>query len=340
MTPRWVEGWLYFVALLVAGMVSLGGITRVTGSGLSIVEWDLLSGILPPLGDLAWERAFKAYQQTLQFQQVNAWMEIGDFRTIYWWEWLHRFAGRLIGVVYTVPLAYLLLRRALSPRLAARLLLLFALGALQGAVGWWMVRSGLGDRVAVAPLRLAVHLTLAFAILGLLLDTALLMRQPRKHNGPWGICALLVLLLLLQVASGALVAGSGAGRVYTDWPLFNGTWLPPLSMSLDVWLSDHALIQLLHRALGYLTVLVALWIGLASLSRVHDGARVLLLLLALAVWGQAALGVLTLIEAAPPRLALLHQAGAVLAFSLAVAARRWLAGAQRGYGRSADCIGI
>ncbi len=340
MIPRWVEGWLYFVALLVAGMVTLGGITRITGSGLSIVDWDLLTGILPPLGDIAWEKAFEAYQRTPQYQQVNAWMEIGDFRTIYWWEWLHRFAGRLVGVVYAVPLAYLLLRRALSPKLASRLLLLFALGALQGAVGWWMVRSGLVDRVSVAPLRLAVHLTLAFAILGLLLDTALLLRLPRQQSGPRHSCGLLVLLLLLQIAGGALVAGSGAGRVYTDWPMFNGAWLPPLSLTLDSWLSDHALIQLQHRLLGYLTLLVAAWVGLAGLLRAEGGTRIVLLLLALAVWGQAALGIVTLMDAAPQHLALVHQAGAVVAFSLAVAARRWLADTPAGYGRSSSYIGI
>lgn len=341
MNLRWVEAWLYLVALLVAGMVALGGVTRLTGSGLSIVEWDLLSGMLPPLSDRAWEEAFAAYRQTPQYQQINAWMEIDDFRKIFWWEWLHRFAGRIVGLVYVVPLAYFAIRRALPRNLIGRLLLLLLLGGLQGAVGWWMVRSGLVERVSVAPLRLAVHLGLAFVILGLLLDTALLLRRfPRERRASLPGCSLLTILLALQVVGGALVAGTGAGRVYTDWPLFNGDWLPPLSLSITAWFADHSLVQLQHRTLGYLAVITATWVALASLRSGRLAVVGMLMLLALAVWSQAALGIATLMAAAPPNLALAHQMGAVVVFCLVVAVRRWIAGSPGRQGWSAHSIGI
>lgn len=341
MNPRWIEAWLYFVALLVAGMVTLGGVTRLTGSGLSIVSWDLIAGVVPPLGEAAWAEAFEAYRRTPQYRQVNAWMELDDFRRIFWWEWLHRMGGRLVGVAYVAPLVLFALRRSLPPGLAGRLLLLLALGALQGGVGWWMVRSGLVDRVSVEPLRLVAHLVLAFVILGLLLDAALRLRRlPAAVAAPRRGCLLLVALLLLQVAGGALVAGSGAGRVHTDWPLFNGDLLPPLSLSPVAWLSDHALVQFQHRMLAYLVLAAATWLAALGLRGGRSAARIPLLALAVAVWCQAALGVATLMAVAPADLALAHQAGAVAVFSLAVVAHRLLAGSPARRGSAADSAGI
>ena len=181
--PRRVDGralvaaWLYGVAVLVAAMIALGGLTRLTGSGLSIVRWDLVVGILPPLTEAAWESAFARYRRIPQFAAENAWMELADFRVIFWWEWAHRLLGRLVGLAYAIPLAVFAIRGALPTGWGGRLVLLLALGAAQGAVGWWMVRSGLVDRTDVSPYRLAVHLGLAFVILGLLLDAAV-----RIHN--------------------------------------------------------------------------------------------------------------------------------------------------------------
>ena len=174
---RAVEWWLHGVLALVAAMVVLGGLTRLTGSGLSIVRWDLVSGVLPPLSHAAWEEAFRLYRQIPEFTEQNSWMQLEDFRSIYWWEWAHRFLGRVVGVAYAVPLLFFVLLRRIPRPLLGRLLLLLLLGTLQGAIGWWMVRSGLAERVDVSPYRLAVHLGMAFAIMGLLLEAAMRLRS-------------------------------------------------------------------------------------------------------------------------------------------------------------------
>ena len=316
-TLRAVESWLYGVLALLAAMVVLGGLTRLTGSGLSIVRWDLVSGVLPPIGEEDWEEAFRLYRQIPEYAEQNSWMELDDFRRIFWWEWAHRLLGRLIGVAYAVPLLFFALRGRIPRPLLPRFLILFALGALQGLIGWWMVRSGLEDRIDVSPYRLAVHLGLAFVIMGLLLDAAMrLRRQPPSRSA----MDLLVGLLFLQIVAGAFVAGTGAGRVYIDWPLMNGAILPPEAFDLrPLWrnlFENHALVQFVHRILAYLALATSLVLALRRGPGI--GVRWMILV---AVAAQGALGVAALLSGAALPLAAAHQFGAVVLFLLAVWSR-------------------
>lgn len=325
--------WLWSMVVLVAAMILLGGAVRLTGSGLSIVEWELVTGILPPLSESEWREVFLRYQETPEFQRENAWMALDDFRVIYWWEWIHRFAGRLLGLAYVLPLGFFVWRGVIRREWTGRLLALLALGALQGAVGWWMVQSGLVDRVDVDPVRLAVHLALAFAIFGLLIDTALRIDERALSVAPADpalrlLMGLVAGLVFVQVFGGALVAGSGAGRIYTDWPWMAGRWLPevgPLTLSLDL-LGDHALVQFQHRLLAYVILALAV-LGALRARRARSVAhqRAAIAVLA-AVLVQVTLGVATLVAASPPSLGLIHQAGAVVLFGVTVAARRVIRG--------------
>ena len=218
--------WLFVVAAFVLAMVAVGGVTRLTGSGLSITEWRPLTGVIPPLSDGAWQAEFDRYRRIPQYVQVNLGMGLNAFKAIYWWEWSHRLLGRLTGLVFFVPLVWFAARRQLPRRLHLRLTAIFILGGLQGLVGWWMVASGLSERVSVAPERLMVHLGLAFALFGALVWTGLdtwaggaRQTMPR----PWGRRAAWLLGLIgLQIMLGALVAGNDAGLVYNDWPLMGG----------------------------------------------------------------------------------------------------------------------
>ncbi len=316
-TLRAVETWLYGVLVLLAAMVVLGGLTRLTGSGLSIVRWDLVSGVLPPFSAADWEEAFRLYRRIPEYTEQNTWMKLDDFQRIFWWEWAHRLLGRLIGVVYAIPLLFFALRERIPRSLLPRLLLLLVLGALQGLIGWWMVRSGLEDRIDVSPYRLAVHLGLAFVIMGLLLDAAMRLRRPSPSPSAMD---LLLGLLFLQIVAGAFVAGTGSGRVYTDWPLMNGAILPPEAFDLrPLWrnlFENHALVQFVHRLLAYLVLATALALAL----RRGPGSGVRWMILA-AVAAQAALGVLALRADAALPLAAAHQFGAVVLFLLAVRSR-------------------
>jgi cytochrome c oxidase assembly protein subunit 15 len=222
--------WLFIVAAFVLAMIVVGGATRLTDSGLSITEWKPVTGAIPPMGEGDWQAEFTRYKQIPQYSQLNAGMSLSDFKTIYWWEWSHRFLGRMVGLVFGLPFVIFAIRRQLPQRLFLRLGGIFILGGLQGAVGWWMVASGLSGRVSVAPERLMTHLGLAFALLALLLWTAFdawagAARQTLPS--PWGRrAATLVGLIYLQILLGALVAGNDAGLIYNDWPLMNGALFP------------------------------------------------------------------------------------------------------------------
>ena len=312
-----VEFWLYGVLVLVAAMVVLGGLTRLTGSGLSIVRWDLVSGVLPPLNQAEWNEVFRLYRQIPEYSAQNSWMELSDFRRIFWWEWAHRFLGRMAGAAYVIPLLLFKLRGSLPRALQGRLLFLLFLGGLQGVVGWWMVQSGLVDRVDVSQYRLAVHLGIAFVIMGLLLDAAMRLRFPvrgRSRLDP------LLALLFVQIIAGAFVAGTGAGRVYTDWPLMNGVLLPSEALDLrPAWrnlFENHALVQFIHRSLAYVLLAMALVLALAKGPGIGMRRTILVAML-----GQAALGILALRAGAALPLASVHQAGAVAVFLLVVWAR-------------------
>lgn len=325
---RAVAVWLLAVAVLVLGMVVLGGSTRLTGSGLSITQWKPLSGALPPLNAADWQAEFDHYKTIPQYRLINAGMTLAQFKTIFWWEWSHRLLGRLVGVVFFVPFVWFAVRREIPRRLFWRLGAIFVLGGLQGLVGWWMVASGLADRVTVAPERLMIHLGLAFALLGAIVWTAL-----DAWNGwarqtlpsPWGARALaLVGLLYVQILLGALVAGNQAGLVYNDWPLFNGRLLPPDYAGAGLWATlahSQGAVQLHHRLMAYLVTLVALAMAATAWrsSYLARDSKALGLAVGGAVLLQACLGVATLMAAVPIWMGVAHQLMAALTLSLAVA---------------------
>ena len=325
--------WLWVLAALVALMVLVGGATRLTDAGLSITEWAPVMGVLPPLSEAEWERAFEAYRATTEFREQNAWMTLADFRPIYWWEWAHRQLGRVIGLVWAAGLIWFLIRRAVPAGWTGRLALPGVLGGVQAAVGWWMVASGLTGTLDVAPYRLALHLGLAFAIFGLLVWLALRVRldevatlaaRRRRIGRVMAWTGWLGALVLLQVLSGALVAGLDAGRGYVDWPLMEGRWLPAEAFELaPLWVNvfeNPALAQFDHRILAYLlTALAAVFLWRARTG--NRVARRWVLLTGAAIFAQAVVGVVTVLNAAPLGLALLHQAGALLVAFAVVRAR-------------------
>jgi cytochrome c oxidase assembly protein subunit 15 len=330
-----VRIWLLAVAALIFLMVSLGGATRLTGSGLSITEWQPIMGAVPPLSDAAWQEAFEKYKQIPQYEHVNRGMSLAAFKLIYWWEWTHRFLGRLIGVVFLLPFLYFLATGQLGRPLMARLGGIFALGGLQGFIGWYMVSSGLADRIAVSQYRLALHMTLAVAIFGAVLWVALSLAPARLESGAGAAspglrpgstsiaAAAIAALVLLQVAAGAFVAGLRAGSGWNTWPLMDGALIPQGLGVMSPWwanLFENALtVQFNHRLLAYAMAAAVLW-HLWSLNRsgAREAVRRSALILAAAVLAQAALGIWTLLAQVPIPLALLHQAGAVALFGVAL----------------------
>jgi cytochrome c oxidase assembly protein subunit 15 len=325
---RAVAIWLFAVAALVLAMVLVGGSTRLTGSGLSITQWRPVSGALPPLSDVQWQAEFARYKAIPQYQLINRGMTLDQFKGIYWWEWTHRLLGRLLGVVFFLPFLVFAILREIPRRLLLRLGGLFVLGGLQGLVGWWMVASGLAERVYVAPERLMIHLGLAFALLGALVWTALdawagWARQ--TLSSPWGRRALWLLgLIYLQVLLGALVAGNHAGLVYNDWPLMNGRLFPQDYAGPGLWATlahSQGAVQLHHRLVAYLLFIAALVFGFAAWrsSELAPDAKRLALSVAGAVELQACLGVVTLMAVAPLGLSLAHQVMAAITLCLAVA---------------------
>jgi cytochrome c oxidase assembly protein subunit 15 len=346
--PRALKTWLYILAALVVAMVAIGGATRLTGSGLSITEWKPVTGAIPPLSQEGWIAEFQRYQASPQYRLLNHGMSLGEFQFIYWWEWSHRQLGRLIGLVFFVPLAWFWLRGMVRGRLALALLGIGALGGLQAAVGWIMVASGLQPgMVAVAPIKLMLHLLIASVILALLVWIAAgLGRDPAREEAvprSARFTSMIFLgLVLLQIALGALVAGSRAGLTYNTWPLMDGRLIPSAEALLAVtpwyenFVDNPALVQFDHRIMGYAVVAFALW-HMARLRRTAPGssaARRATGIAGIAV-AQMALGIATLVLVVPLALALAHQllAMALLAMSV-VHARISLIGTSRD--RAAD----
>jgi heme a synthase len=325
---RAIRWWLISVAALIAIMVLVGGATRLTESGLSIVEWKPVTGALPPLSDAQWTQAFEAYKIIPQYRELNAGMNLSEFKTIFWWEWSHRLLGRVIGVVYLLPFLFFLWRGMMGRELKRRLWLIFGLGALQGAVGWWMVASGLSQRVEVSQYRLATHLVLALLIFAAIVWTLRRLTDRPRLAAPLRLKAASMVLLVLtfvQLYFGALVAGLRAGRVYNTWPDIDGAFIPSaarLWFEQPWWrnLFDNTLtVQFEHRMTAYaLLALAALHAFDAVRSRagstVIGGAWALLAAITL----QAVLGILTLLNQVPIDLALTHQAVAIVVLTLAV----------------------
>jgi heme a synthase len=312
-----VAVWLWCIAILIACMVIVGGATRLTDSGLSITEWKPLLGAIPPMSDAAWQEAFEKYKLIPEYQVQNKWMSLEDFKFIYWWEWAHRFLGRIIGVAFIVPLVFFIATKRVAKSLRPRLVFLFVLGGLQGALGWYMVASGLSERTDVSQYRLAAHLTLAFALFAAVVWTALTLNMPRRALKLPGIGLLMAFLTLLfvQIAAGGFVAGLDAGHASYSWPKMNDAWIPDgLWSASPAWKNvfENALAtQFNHRLLAYVLLILAAVIafrGTVSTSR----------LLLIAVIAQAALGIATVLWEVPLSTALMHQGGALVVVATAL----------------------
>jgi len=326
---RAVAAWLLACCALVFAMVVVGGVTRLTHSGLSITEWQPIVGALPPLNDAQWSEAFLKYQATPEYAQVNRAMSLDAFKGIFWWEYFHRLLGRAIGAVFLLPLLWFIARRRIPSGYALKLFGIFVLGALQGALGWYMVQSGLVDDPRVSHLRLTAHLGLALVIFAAMLWTALSLLYPGARSGGADAASLkrqaylLTALVFVMALTGGLVAGIRAGFAYNTFPLMNGHVVPPEILMIDPWylnfFNNMATVQFDHRLLAWmLAVLVPIfWWRARSSSggrRVSVGANLLLAMLAV----QLTLGICTLLLVVPVPLAAAHQAGALLLFAASI----------------------
>ena len=327
-----VRAWLWVMAALVFAMIIVGGATRLTDSGLSITEWKPLLGAIPPLNEADWHAAFEKYRQIPQYQQVNKGMSLAEFQFIYWWEWAHRFLGRFIGVVFALPLVYFWARGYLRKGLPLKLSGLLLLGGLQGGIGWYMVMSGLVDRIDVSQYRLALHLTVAMLILALIAWIAFDLKQDEEGadpllrtatSGQKKLAVGLVALILLQTVLGGFVAGLNAGLTYNTWPLMDGQLIPNGLGSLQPWylnlFENITTVQFNHRLVAYiicaLAVVQAVWV-----MRTSDDDRLArsAVILMVAVFIQAALGIWTLLAVVPLSLGLAHQGWAAVLLVIAV----------------------
>ncbi len=327
---RRIAAWLLICCLMVFALIVVGGVTRLTHSGLSIVEWQPIIGTLPPLNELQWQEAFDKYQLTPEFQQVNFGMNVAEFKGIFWWEYIHRLLGRAVGFVFLFPYLFLLLRRLVQGPLAWKLLGIFVLGGLQGAMGWYMVKSGLVDDPRVSHLRLTAHLGIAFVILAAmfwvaldLLHSGIGQQQDTRLARLRRYADALAVLVFLIVLSGGLVAGIRAGYAYNTFPLMNGQFMPAEIFLLEPrylnFFNNMATVQFDHRLLAWLLAFLVPWFWW-QVMRADPGPRARLaghLLLGTLIV-QIALGIATLLLVVPVALAAAHQAGAVLVFAAAL----------------------
>ena len=316
--PRAISRWLFIIAALVFLMVVVGGITRLTESGLSMVRWEPVSGIVPPLNDQQWQAEFTAYKAYPEYQKLNRGMSLQEFKNIFFWEYLHRLIARLIGMAFALPLLWFAWKRAIPKGYGWRLVGLFALGGLQGAIGWWMVASGLIDRPDVSHLRLATHLSAALIILaGLVwtgLDMVALARDPAARPARYPAVMLpFTLILALQIILGAFTAGLDAGYAFNTWPRMGGEWFPAgTPMLAPFWhnlFDNPVVVQFSHRTTAYLVVLAALFTAWIAARR---GARTSAFELAGMIAIQFGLGIATILSGVEIWIGVAHQAGAAL----------------------------
>lgn len=339
---RAVGLWLAASALMVFAMMIIGAITRLTESGLSMVEWRPLIGALPPLTDAEWDRVFQLYRQTSQYQLMNRGMELAQFKEIFFWEWFHRLWGRLIGLVFALPFFWFLIRGRLPEGFVKHGFILLALGGLQGLIGAWMVESGFVDRTEVSQYRLAVHLGMAFLILAYLLWLTLSLLWPVETGRPAAprgyrrMGAWCHAMIFVTVLSGALVAGSRAGFIYNEWPTMGGGFLPsPFWDPALGWrnlFENLAVVQFDHRMLAYLSlaVVAGFWLWTQALGqRLHRRVRWAAHAMMAGVLLQVALGIATLLSIVWLPLGVLHQAGAAIVFCLSIWAVKELRGAPQ-----------
>lgn len=322
-----VRAWLYCVVVVLFALVLVGGATRLTDSGLSITEWKPIHGVIPPLNEAEWQEEFVKYQQIPQYEQLNKGMSLAEFKRIFWWEWAHRILARGVGFLVAIPLALFWITGRLESRLKPRLLGLLALGGLQGAIGWWMVASGLAERVSVSQYRLATHLTLAAIIFA---ATVLVARGLAPHSAAPAdratqrFAGWLVVLVLIQIYLGGLVAGLDAGLSYNTWPLMDGSLIPgDLFVMEPAWrnlFENPKTVQFVHRLGAYIVLAAALWHMLA-VRRTLPGtthARRALVLFHLVLL-QAVVGIVTLLTQVHLHAALMHQGLALILLGFAAA---------------------
>ncbi|MBL4802405.1 MAG: COX15/CtaA family protein [Emcibacter sp.] len=328
--------WLFFVCLMIFGMVIVGGVTRLTESGLSMVNWKPLSGIIPPLNDAEWAREFTAYQQYPEYQKVNHGMSLAEFKSIFFWEYSHRLLGRLIGMVFFIPFLVFLIKGMVSSSLKPKLWGMFFLGGLQGVLGWWMVKSGLVDRPDVSHYRLTAHLGLAVLIYlyifwvasGLVMNRSVDMPEERKR--PAQLLKILVGLIFVQILLGGLVAGLNAGMIYNTWPLMEEQIIPAGLYDMSPWymniFENIMTVQFNHRVTAYVIGLIGLYVwfmlGKDKMIMVRRSGHLMMTMILL----QMGIGILTLIYVVPIPLAAAHQAGALITLSTALFALRRLQG--------------
>lgn len=318
--------WLIVLAAMVFAMVVIGGLTRLTHSGLSMVEWQPLTGWFPPFSEAEWQRVFAAYQRFPEYQLKNQGMTLDEFKGIFWLEYFHRLWGRLLGVVFIVPFLFFLARGWIDRKLAPKLLGIAVLGGLQGVLGWYMVKSGLIDRPDVSHYRLTAHLLLAMAIYAAIVWLAMLLLSPEPHPqptrlSPWA--KVITGLIFITALWGGLVAGLDAGFAYNTFPLMDGAWFPPELLAMQpLWTNffeNIAGVQFAHRLLAVTTFLAITGFWIATLTRpVAPRARVAASVLMAAGVLQVALGIATLVQFVPVPLAAAHQAGAVVLLTAAL----------------------
>ena len=335
---RGIRAWLVALFLLVAMMIAVGGLTRLTDSGLSITEWKPVTGAIPPLSEADWVTEFDKYKATPEYQLQNSQMSMEAFKVIFWWEWAHRQLGRVVGLVWAVGFVGFLAARAIPPGWTGRLLGLGALGGLQGAIGWWMVSSGLvGEQVDVKSYRLATHLGLAFVILGLIAwyvfllgrsETNLIQARRNSERKLVGLSTGLMHFAFLQILLGALVAGIDAGRGFPTWPDMNGQFFPADAFYVPggggVWhafFENPGLVQFMHRMAGYLLFAFGIVVWLRGRHSAHVATRNAFHAVMAMLVAQMVLGIITVLTAAHMHIAITHQIGAVILWVLIIRAR-------------------
>jgi len=315
--------WLFACAIMIFVMVVLGGVTRLTHSGLSMVEWKPATGFLPPMTELVWQETFEKYQQYPEFKIKNPDMDLAGFKSIFWLEFIHRVWGRSIGIVFFVPFMFFLLKKKLDRKLIPKLITMFILGALQGVLGWFMVKSGLSDRPDVSQYRLTAHLIFAFFLYGWILWTALGLLFPKPHAFKQslhiykGFLSALILLLVIAIVSGVFVAGTDAGFIYNTFPLMGESFVPKDLFIFDPWIKNFfenvVTIQFTHRVLTILIFVAIVGFWFKTLNQKLPGrTRISLHCLLATVILQVTLGISTLLLVVPVPLAASHQAGALI----------------------------
>jgi len=317
---KYVTYWLLLITFLVCLMILVGGLTRLTDSGLSITKWDLFAGIFPPINLKEWNYAFSLYKQIPEYTLVNPTMTLNEFKIIYWWEYIHRLLGRVVGILYLLPMIYFSYKKTLPKKVSLSIYLIFCLICIQGFVGWYMVKSGLSDRTDVSHYRLSTHLTMAFVILILLVWNYLKILYPlnisKEKKLPFYLPVFLVFFILVQISLGALVSGLDGAQIYQTWPLMGENYFPNdsrLTDLLNIQLFDSpSILQFIHRNLAYFIFFIFLTISFLILkNKSYDYLKRNLLLIFIALFLQIFLGILTILSGAQIFLASMHQIGSI-----------------------------